>query len=576
MTNINYIDLDKKCRNAIIIPYENNNIDKLLNKLRNHDVYIIQQNDENKINKNILCNIGFTIAHKYNYDKYIFYDKSNNVNFDAKIFDEMNGFPNNENNFDGLKQVVFHIDNSYFNDNYKFYKVSFNEQLGGGDIIIHNELEQYRSFLQPLIYWKEIEMNILDTYTEPTKYTNEIKINNDIEDIIKEKFIHYNKLKKEDLIGSLKYLFDTKRDMLYYRIRNNNIECAFHIYNANFRNNWNKNIKFKHGQNIHSFMEHRHRNTHAKKVKLLDPNEYTANNCIVSFENYKEYGNPTNYVKEINELIIETINKYKNIPDCDLIINRKDFPFFRIDCYDGYDNLYPKTECIDLHTNKWVVLSQSVTNEHLDIPIPTADEWKSLSDNTKLITDWNQKKDIAVFRGSPTGCGSNTYNNPRLKLVYLSQTDRYKKLLDVGLHQPVNRIKVYDFKYDFIDMKLFKKYKKAPLTYTEQSKYKYIFYVQGNSAAYRYSSLFKMNSVVLYVESKYKLWFEKLLKGNEIEFIDKEYNNLYDKLFHLKNNDKYAQNIANNGFIFHEKYINKETFLEYMFCVMKETNNLLF
>ena len=44
----------------------------------------------------------------------------------------------------------------------------------------------------------------------------------------------------------------------------------------------------------------------------------------------------------------------------------------------------------------------------------------------------------------------------------------------------------------------------------EQSKYKYIINIEGNSAAYRLSYLLKMGSLILNVKSENTLWWESI------------------------------------------------------------------
>jgi spore maturation protein CgeB len=71
------------------------------------------------------------------------------------------------------------------------------------------------------------------------------------------------------------------------------------------------------------------------------------------------------------------------------------------------------------------------------------------------------------------------------------------------------------------------------------------------------------------------MWFEPLLKDrNNIINIDKDYNNLFDSITYLIKNDKIAKKIAENGYKFREKYINKERICEYIFNYMKYSNSL--
>ncbi len=53
------------------------------------------------------------------------------------------------------------------------------------------------------------------------------------------------------------------------------------------------------------------------------------------------------------------------------------------------------------------------------------------------------------------------------------------------------------------------------MSHQEQAKYKYIIYIEGNVSAYRGAFLFSMGSVVIWIKSNFKLWFEKKLKHRE-------------------------------------------------------------
>ena len=116
-----------------------------------------------------------------------------------------------------------------------------------------------------------------------------------------------------------------------------------------------------------------------------------------------------------------------------------------------------------------------------------------------------------------TGCSLDEIKNPRLHITKLNKLwksdDKYNEnnnidkvpFLDAGIISYSKRSKanngVLDFnnKYDmeknglglvdFVDMK-------------DQEKYKYIIYIEGNSAAYRLPYMLSLNSVVILVNSK--------------------------------------------------------------------------
>ena len=171
------------------------------------------------------------------------------------------------------------------------------------------------------------------------------------------------------------------------------------------------------------------------------------------------------------------------------------------------------------------IFSQSITNDFADLLMPTNDDWvmatsKYFTDGCtssynkqsfdKMNLDWKTKKNICVFRGSATGCGITLENNMRLKAAQLSL--EHKNILDVGITDWKPRPKKYsDSPIQIINPEDFQFKKALPLTRAEQSNYKYILDIEGYVSAFRLSSELRMRSVVLIVESDYKLWYSHLL-----------------------------------------------------------------
>jgi hypothetical protein len=389
--------------------------------------------------------------------------------------------------------------------------------------------------------------------------------------LVKNNFSFYKKgLIKKNLEDTLKLIFNNYSELLYFRIRNNKLECAYHIYNPEVEIDWYKYLKYKNNNLDNSLLELMEQRG-IKYHTLMKPHFLHANNCLLNFEAYTYFeGNPITYVKEFQDMILATINKY-TVADCDLLINRKDFPYLRKDNKSAYEHL--NTDTITDIKKYWMVGSQSNKDINLDIPIPSADEWKS---KELEIIKWKDKKSIALFRGSSTGC-SNTLDNPRIKLADISyrwsKDPNKKNLIDVALSKLVIRIKAYN-KIIGVDRSRELEYLKGSfIDEEEQKKYKYIFNIQGNAQAYRYPSEFKKQSVILNVKSEYKMWFEPLLenKKNFIE-IDNNYNNLYETLIWLKNNDNEAEQIAKNGFTFYKENLDKTAIIDYWYMYMYYTN----
>jgi hypothetical protein len=290
---------------------------------------------------------------------------------------------------------------------------------------------------------------------------------------------------------------------------------------------------------------------------------------------------PLGYIKEFKEMINFTIDKFKELPDCDILINRKDFALITKDNKYAYDHLLVGDQAKIKNIDRFYFFgSQSVKENNIDIPIPAADEWKNIIKYKTLIkTKWEDKKSIAFFRGSSTGCGQTIDTNPRFKLADISyqwsRTNDKNNYLDCALSALTRRIRLYK---QFIGTKDLNNYDYLLGSFVDSEKqleYKYIFNIQGNAQAYRFSTEFRKYAVILNVESEFKMWFEPLLKDNKnIIIIKSDFSNLLEKLQYLKKYDEKAKKIADRGYKFSEKYINQDIISTYWFYYMLNINKL--
>jgi hypothetical protein len=387
--------------------------------------------------------------------------------------------------------------------------------------------------------------------------------------MLEDEFSNYkDNLTKQDLENTLKFIYDTYNEIIYIRIRNNKIECSFHIYSLFNKIDWYKNLKYNGkplDKSIMSILD----DNNKPYLTVKNPHYQPSNNCLLGLDSYYYFeGNPHSYIENFIKMIKYSIKKFKIVPDCDLLLNRKDFAYLTKNNKYSYTDLLD--ESIQNSPKYWVIGSQSKTNNNLDVPIPSSDEYDILIKNEKYDIKWENKIKKAIFRGSSTGCGTNDFNNIRLKLC---QKTVNNLLFDIKLSKLVKRIKAYKQNINIINEKKYKHLIGSFMTGKEQSEYKYIFNVQGNAQAYRYSTEFNKKSVVLNIKSEYYMWFEKLLvnKRHFIE-INNNLNDLNNQVKYLIDNDKIAEKIANNGYKFYKKYINKEKIATYWFYFMVNLN----
>ena len=197
------------------------------------------------------------------------------------------------------------------------------------------------------------------------------------------------------------------------------------------------------------------------------------------------------------------------------------------------------------------VLAYSGKQGYQDIPIPTYDD---IFDNDigNVETDWSKKKDVAVFRGSSTGCGNDAKTNQRLKLALMRSED-----LDFGITQYTSHLK-YKSVSDIA-----KAEKVAPivpkLSWNEQSHFKYIIHVDGNVVAYRLLKSMLTKSVILRVKSDFIHWCDdKLEDGKHYIEIKEDLSDLKEKVEWCQNHDSECKKIASNGYKFAKKALTSD------------------
>lgn len=501
--------------------------------------------------------------------------KKNNVNY---YFYKIDYLAKHKFDHDMFMDTNF-VKNEIENKNKKLIEGDFK----GKKIFYNKNDKSFVSVIYPIISWNEVEEKIINTYTTPKEYINNknTKYNDKLKHLLKNQFEKYNKnLSKNDLFNTLKHIFDNYNEVLYFRIRDGKIECEYQLYNPKNKKDWYKDLKYSVNEKTNIGVDeaflHIAKTSNKEYFTLRKPHFMASNNCLLGgLDEYAYWeGNPVSYVGTFKEMIDYVVNNY-DVPDCDILINRKDFPYLRKDKKYGYDHLTDdKINNEDFDINFYPLASQAITDDSLDIPIISADEWE-FSKTQKNKTNWSSKNPVALFRGSGTGC-SVDMKNPRIKLAQLSEDwskdPKKANLIDVKLSKLVGRIKAYNKLIGITDYKKHKHLVGEFMTTEQQMKYKYVFNIEGNSQAYRFSSQF-YKGLVINVKSKYHMWFEKLLKLN-VHYVEVEndYSDLYEKLIYLKNNDKNAEEIYKNGIEFADIYTSKETLAEYIFHYMYYLN----
>lgn len=389
--------------------------------------------------------------------------------------------------------------------------------------------------------------------------------------------------------NSLFYTFNKFKKGVLVGIKNNKIVIFLPMSNYNFRNDYftelyideeDKKLLEEHYKNIKNktfnhkldgklkdnikkfFIKHRQNYSEIE----LDRTKWLANGCF--FRNLKTEGEKS---VAIWRYFLEELCKERIIPDTLFILNLRDHPIVHKELKEPYET-FLKNKPIDkryVFDEYLPILSVCGSKNTVDIPVPTQDDITREHDyyfpngcrpgQKTFFVDWNDKKNIALFRGSATGCFIDN-RNIRIKAVEISK--KHPDLLDIGLTSYNRKIKKEYGKPIYI---IDSKQKSNFISDKEKATYKYILTLDGHVSAFRLGLDLSINSVVLLPNSQYNLWFSYLLKPYEHYVpIKEDLSDLVEIVKWCKNNDDKCKEITKNANNFYNKYLTKTGMLDYM------------
>jgi len=197
----------------------------------------------------------------------------------------------------------------------------------------------------------------------------------------------------------------------------------------------------------------------------------------------------------------------------------------------------------------------------------------------KFDRGWNDNRvATAFFRGTATGGGTTVDDNQRIKAAYLSHLwkdddvkggeEPYLDACIVGWN--LRDKKTADSAMTFLRPNSFDftagRHHFTPIY--EQSKYKYLVYIDGHCAACRYGFMMRLGSVILKVEPRQvadRMWYFPLLKPYHDHIpIKPDLSDLEEKIKWCRENDEKCRIIGENAKKFYEKYVSRKALLDYL------------
>jgi hypothetical protein len=452
---------------------------------------------------------------------------------------------------------------------------------------------RYKNFTQLYYTVGDVEQfwvanNLSDDKSSSGKMTGEPQLSRDnvfrnIDTFLP--FDGYKNISSAQIEDTFNYIFHKFKKGIFIKIRDGQLVSFIPFSKVFYINGWADLIKFDPKYNsLENFFKVHHdltnklnRTNYRFNIDRinLDPSFWYANNCILRYENPINEGE-NNYA-QLKSMFLELCAQ-RQLPDMEFFVNRRDFPLLTRNATEPYNNIYGdnvplKSYKFDKHLP---ILSMCSSDKHADVAIPTHEDWARIKSDEgiffpqkcrnytfKFNTNWEGKKNMVVFRGSNTGCGTTTSTNTRLKLAKLGT--QHPQLLDVGitnwnLRIRKNKSSEYLQIPNVENLQLVGK-----LTPEQQSNYKYLINVDGHVSAFRLSLELSMGCCVLIVESaeRWKMWFSDMLEPY-VHYVPirSDLSDLVEQVKWCQKNDSKCKAMAKNALGFYSKYLTKKGILD--------------
>jgi len=440
------------------------------------------------------------------------------------------------------------------------------------------------------------DLNQIQIYSDKEPFGTNIK--NKFDEVIDDKLDSdvYSFFYSESILTTTNYLFYKMGVGIYVQIKNNKIHKYIPFNNMNYENDWYNIIQLdKRYKSTREYFNIKNKIYPIRKslYSLYDKKKWSATDCLIFTEHGKQPQLNDSYWTQLKDIIDETC-KNRKIPDIIFFINKKDLPFLKKNRTHPFESIMGTNYPIDIGKYYYFspILSQTTRNEYADIPIPSSDEWEFITQkyfinscnnnyiHKKDFVKWEDKINTAFFRGRGTGCSLDIKDNPRLHITKINNewknNNNYNEnnsidkisFINAGIIRFSRRSKANNGIMSFQDNKKLEREGVNLVEFVdhkEQKKYKYLVYIEGNSAAYRLPYMLSLNSLVIKVNSKYKLWFEHLLKPYEHYVpVKHDLSDLANSVKWCKQNDKKCKDIMLNANNFCKTYFTKSYIYDYM------------
>lgn len=394
--------------------------------------------------------------------------------------------------------------------------------------------------------------------------------------------------------NTLSYNFNYLKKGILVGIKNNKLVIFLPFSKANYENDFYEELYFNNrdkemlkqlkkepnNKKLSSMLEATTREYFKKfrvtsKDAIWDRRKWYANGCFFRYDTYEG-----DKLVLVYQDILTELCQNRKLNDCVFVLNVRDFPLLRKDRRHPYSYITDKKIPEKYHGEFCPILSACTSLYYDDVPMITQDDWYRTSKKfypegcNNIYTEeiaqvpWQDKKEIAFFRGAASGCGTDSNNNMRIKVIELSK--QYPELFNVGLTSFNRRMKKIPNKpVHVIDPK---QHERATfVTDSEKIKHKYILNIDGHVTAFRLGNELSTGSVLLIVQSHYYIWISTFIKPFEHYIpISCDLSDLVEKIKWCKENDEKCKIITQNARRVFDKHMNRDGIFNYMQSIVNK------
>jgi hypothetical protein len=433
------------------------------------------------------------------------------------------------------------------------------------------------------------------------------------------------------VMNTLQYLYFHMKCGIYVMIRNGKLRIFAPFTNPDYRNTWADNLSIEGDGTLDTYYTSKAPHYREEQIEP-DRSKWWANGNIICNELTKSEDKDKpqhwgdHFLAPLRDMLGEACRERK-MPDCEFFLNKRDYPQLKVNVPRGvpvepYGFIYNKDDRdpeqdVDLiearrYTSFAPIASfyAAKPDRFTDVPWPSSEDWEGACGlvfphtfkHTKLsnggvevnggprdlFTETNFRKfergwdenrvATAFFRGTATGGGTTPDNNQRLKVTqysHLWKDDPVKGGEEPYLNSAIvgwncRDKKIADRPMTFLRSNNFEftagKHHYTPIY--EQSKYKYLVYVDGHCAACRYGFMMRLGSVILKVLPRQvadRMFYFPLLKPYEDHVpVKEDLSDLEEKIRWCREHDEECRTIGANAKIFYEKFVGRNAILDYV------------